>query len=159
MKKKKQYIIVIAIIIVIILLDQSLKLWVSRINNEVVIIKGVLQIHYKENTGMAFSIGNKSLIGIITTDLLVLLILVRFLVRQIENMNNMCKISLSFILGGGISNLIDRIIKRKVIDYIDISAIVNQFPVFNIADIFIIVGFVIFAITVAIDLIKLRPKK
>lgn len=160
MKGKKQYIVIIVIlIIIIILLDQSLKLWVSISNDEITIVKGMLKIHYRENTGMAFGIGNGSLVRIITTNLLVLFILIRFLIRQIENMNNMSKISLSFILAGGISNLLDRLIKGKVIDYIDISSIINQFPIFNLADMCIVIGFIIFVITVAIDLIKLRPRK
>lgn len=43
------------------------------------------------------------------------------------------------IISGGISNLIDRIFKGYVVDYIDISQLFN-YPIFNIADISIVIG-------------------
>lgn len=159
MKNKKNYIIVALIILAIIILDQVIKIVMINQNNEITILDKVLTLNYSENTGIAFGIGNGNLIGVILTDILVISILLRFLIRQIENMNLMSRISLSFIIAGGISNFIDRILRGKVIDYIDISQMVSNFPIFNIADIFIIAGFIIFVIIVGIDLIKLQPRK
>jgi signal peptidase II len=48
------------------------------------------------------------------------------------------KISLAFILGGGIGNLIDRIRLDYVIDYFDFTLI--NFAIFNVADSFVVVG-------------------
>jgi len=48
--------------------------------------------------------------------------------------------SYSFILGGTIGNGIDRILKGFVIDFINLNII--NFPVFNIADISINIGFI-----------------
>ncbi len=158
MKNKRQYIVIVLIIFAIILLDQIIKAIMISNNNEITIFDGVLALNYNENTGIAFGIGNKNIIGVIFTDILVISILLRFLIRQIQNMNCMSRISLSFIIAGGISNFIDRIIRGKVIDYIDISKIINEFPIFNIADIFIVVGFIIFVIIVGIDLIKLKQR-
>lgn len=159
MKNKRQYIIIALIIFAIILLDQIIKAVMINKSNEITILDGILALNYNGNTGIAFGIGNGNLIGVIFTDILVISILLRFLIRQIENMNCMSRISLSFIIAGGISNFIDRIIRGKVIDYIDISQMINEFPIFNIADIFIVVGFIIFVIIVGIDLIKLQPRK
>lgn len=159
MKDKKNYIILAIIILLIVILDQIIKIVIINQNNEISIIDKILTLNYNENTGFAFGIGNKDLIGVIITDILVISILLRFLIRQINNMNLMSRISLSLIIGGGISNFIDRIIRGKVIDYIDISQMIHEFPIFNIADIFIIIGFIIFVIVVGIDLIKLKPRK
>lgn len=159
MKNKRQYIIIALIIFAIILLDQIIKAVMINKGSKITILDGILALNYNENTGIAFGIGNGNKVGVIFTDILVISILLRFLIRQIENMNCMARISLSFIIAGGISNFIDRIIRGKVIDYIDISQMINEFPIFNMADIFIVVGFIIFVIIVGIDLMKLQPRK
>ena len=43
------------------------------------------------------------------------------------------------VISGGVSNLIDRLVRGNVVDYIDINAIIS-YPVFNIADVFIVLG-------------------
>lgn len=158
MNRKKQFIIVIITIIIMVLLDQIVKLYMINQNEKRVVIEGILQLNYNENTGIAFGMAKNNLLGVITTDILVIVIISQFLIKQIENMKVMTKFSLILILIGGISNLIDRIVRKKVIDYIDISLIVPNFPIFNLADIFIVIGFIIFVISVGIDLIKLRQK-
>lgn len=54
---------------------------------------------------------------------------------------------LLFLLAGGIGNIIDRIIHGKVIDFIYF----HNFPVFNIADVFISIGMIIFIMTFLIE--------
>ena len=54
-----------------------------------------------------------------------------------------CHIYLSFILCGAIGNLIDRVLYGYVVDFIYISII--NFPIFNIADIFVTVSTVLIA--------------
>lgn len=59
-----------------------------------------------------------------------------------KNYNEADKIlnaAISLVMAGGIGNLIDRIFRGRVIDYIDINNIF-QFPIFNLADIFVVVG-------------------
>ena len=51
------------------------------------------------------------------------------------------------ILAGGIGNVIDRIFRGFVVDYIDITGIIN-FPIFNLADILIVLGIAIFRIQI-----------
>lgn len=159
MNRKKQFIIIIIIIIIMVLIEQILKLLMINNNNEIIHLPGNLQLNYNENTGIAFGIAKNNLIGVIVTDILVIIIITQFIIKQIENMKLITKISLLFIIIGGISNLIDRIVRGKVIDYIDISLLIPNFPIFNIADIFIVIGFIIFVITVGIDLIKFRKAK
>ena len=63
------------------------------------------------------------------------------------------QIILSMVLAGGISNLIDRIFRGFVLDFIDLSPLIS-FPVFNIADALIVVGWMELAITTMIYYLK-----
>ena len=63
--------------------------------------------------------------------------------------NNLSLLSFSLILGGAVGNLIDRIFRGRVIDFIDISPVFN-FPTFNIADILVVIGWIAFALNMAI---------
>ena len=92
-----------------------------------------------KNYGAAFNIlsGNRiflSLISIIFSILLIYLILRKNTIDQ----NDL--LSYSFILGGTIGNGIDRIVRGFVIDFINLNII--NFPVFNISDISINIGFI-----------------
>lgn len=156
MKEKKQYVLVIMLILSIIIIDQVVKFCVI-LNQPIEIGTSVIRINYIEQEESNVEI--VQVLSSIFADLLVILILTRFLLRQIKNMNVATKIAIAFVLGGAISNVIDRFIRGRVIKYINISGIINSFPVFNIAHIFIVVGFVIFVITVGIDLIKMRPRE
>lgn len=157
MKEKRQYILVIMLILSILLVDQVVKIFVISQNQPIEIGNGLLKINYIKENENNFEIGQ--VLTSIFADLLVILILSRFLLRQIKNMNVATKTAIAFVLGGAISNVIDRIIRRKIIKYIDISGMLNSFPIFNIAHIIIVIGFIIFVITVGIDLIKMRPRE
>jgi signal peptidase II len=54
-------------------------------------------------------------------------------------------LSLSFILGGGIGNLIDRIVRGSVVDFLDFYIGSYDYPKFNAADSFIVVGTILLA--------------
>ena len=60
---------------------------------------------------------------------------------------------MSLVLAGGIGNLIDRIFRGYVIDYFDITQLFN-YPVFNFADICIVLGVVILFVTILINTVK-----
>jgi len=106
------------------------------------ISKFYAQVHAPEivelNTGIAFSIELPAVVQIILTIALISVGLYLALVHL-----NMSKISaiiaVSLVVGGAFGNLGDRIFKGHVVDFIDISAYIS-YPVFNIADIFIVVG-------------------
>ena len=56
-----------------------------------------------------------------------------------KKINNIILIGIGSIIAGGIGNLIDRIFRMYVIDFIDFSKIID-FPIFNIADICVVIG-------------------
>ncbi len=104
---------------------------------------GVFRLHYCENTGAAFSIlAGKTWFFIILTILLCSLIfavLYRGIVRSA-----FARIALVCTFSGGVGNLIDRVFHGFVVDMFDFYLI--DFAVFNVADIFVCCGMILFAI-------------
>ena len=92
-----------------------------------------------KNYGAAFNIfsGSRIFLSLISIIFSVLLI---YLILRKNTLNTFDLYSYSFILGGTIGNGIDRILKGFVIDFINLNII--NFPVFNIADISINIGFI-----------------
>ena len=136
MKNKKALLIILGIFII--LLDQITK--AILIEKNITIIPNILNFTYTENTGVAFGIGSSNLILIIIVNIVVLGIIIKFIKERKEQVNFSILISLILILSGGIGNLIDRIVRGYVIDFIDVNLF--NFPNFNIADISISIGII-----------------
>ena len=141
MNKKK---IGVIVAVVIILLDQLTK--VLMLNRQITIIPNLLEFTYTENTGGAFGIASGKLFLIILVSILILGIIFKFIKERETQIDKNVLLSLYLILSGGISNLIDRVFRGYVIDYIDFKI----WPVFNFADICIVVGCILFCINLLI---------
>ena len=126
--------------IFIILIDQFTKYLISY-NNKLFINKDFLlfKIDFIKNYGAAFNIlsGSRIFLSLISIIFSILLI---YLILRKNNLNAIDLYTYSFILGGTIGNGIDRIYKGFVVDFINLNII--NFPVFNIADISINIGFI-----------------
>lgn len=72
----------------------------------------------------------------------VIIVLIIFFFKQTKNLS--IEIPLMLILIGAISNLMDRLIHHGVIDFFNIQIYTFQWPIFNIADILITIGVIIF---------------
>ena len=64
---------------------------------------------------------------------------------QANQIDRKTGIALAMVLAGGFGNLIDRIFRGFVVDFIDVSELIN-FPNFNFADIFIVLGWILLAL-------------
>lgn len=135
-------IIYIVLILSIVILDQwTKKIAICKLKNSrcVNVFKGKLQFFLLKNTGAAFNIFSgkrKFLIGV--TFSAVIIMGYYLLTLLMCEGDFLLKLALSLVLGGGIGNLIDRIKKRYVIDFIYFN--IKRFPVFNIADFFVFGG-------------------
>lgn len=107
-------------------------------NSSIVIVNGFLNLTYVENTGGAYGIGSGSTLVFIIANALVIGVLIRFILLKKDKLNVQTLISISAVIAGGIGNLIDRIFRGHVIDYIDINPLI-KYPVFNIADICVVI--------------------
>lgn len=106
---------------------------------------GLISFYYATNTGIAFGIKiNQILISVII--ILILVWLFKLLLDSYRDKNLLNILSLSLIIIGALSNLIDRFKYGFVIDYID----VRWFSIFNIADSIITIGIIIFGISISL---------
>ena len=135
-KKKHMYVIIFAILIV----DQIIKIILSVIG-DITVIPNVLQFHIVQNTQGTYGVDTDSTILYVFTNIIVLGIVYRFLKIENQFVDTKLKIFLSFVLAGGISNLIDRLVRGYVVEYIDFTNVV-PLPILNLADIFIIIGWI-----------------
>ena len=138
-KNNRFYYILLSILII--LSDQFTKN-IININHALLINNDLLffSIDYVKNYGAAFNIlsGNRIFLSAVSS--IVTLFLIYFILYK-KNISNLYLFCYSFILAGTVGNGIDRIIRGYVIDFINLNFI--DFPVFNIADISINIGFVI----------------
>ena len=150
-EKKRKLIKAFGTTAVIILIAQAINIYVVANVKDAskVLLNGFLQLTYVENTGGAFGIGANDTIGFILINILVLGIIIHFMISQVDRIDRKTMMSLNLMLSGGISNLIDRIVRGFVVDYIDVSQIF-KFPVFNLADICIFLGWIILIISILI---------
>ena len=150
MKHKKTFLILLGIIIVF--LDQITKY--TLMGKNLTIIPNILNFTYTENTGVAFGIGANNIFLIIIVNIIVLGLIIDCMRKERTNLKIL--IPLILIFSGGVGNLIDRIFRGYVIDFIDINLF--NFPNFNIADICITIG-IIFLIIIIIKLTKSDTEK
>ena len=126
--------------IFIVLIDQFTK-YIMFYNKKLFINKDFLlfKLDFVKNYGAAFNIFSGSRIFLSLISILFSILLIYLIFRK-NTLNLLDLYSYSFILGGTIGNGIDRIYKGFVIDFINLNFI--NFPVFNIADISINIGFI-----------------
>ena len=126
--------------IFIIILDQFTK-YLMFYNYEKFLNKDFLffRLDFVKNYGAAFNIfsGNRIFLSCIS---IIFSILLTYLILRKNSLSSIDLYSYSFILGGTIGNGMDRILRGFVIDFINLNFI--NFPVFNIADISINIGFI-----------------
>ena len=99
----------------------------------------LFRLELVKNYGAAFNIFSGSRIFLSCISIIFSILLI-FLILRKKNLCAIDQYSYSFILGGTIGNGIDRIYKGFVVDFINLNII--DFPVFNIADISINIGFI-----------------
>jgi len=129
----------------VVLLDQFFKRWIVLIlsaDGENVIIPGILSLIYRENTGAAFSMLADKRWLLAGVAVVAAIILVFILLRYTEGFWG--TLGLAAVLGGTVGNLIDRVFHGYVVDMF--RFLFMDFAIFNIADIFITLGFATFCI-------------
>ena len=130
------------IIGVSLVLDQIIKTIITRtlvLHQSIIIIENFFNITYVRNNGAAWSIlsGNRLLLILISITALV--IIYNYFIKN-QNLSRFENLSYGILIGGTLGNLIDRIFYGYVIDYLDFNLFGYSFPVFNFADICIVVG-------------------
>lgn len=127
------------------IIDQMIKLIVDKylmLGESIKIIDNFFYLTYVKNYGAAFSILTGSTLFLIGIGFLALLLIYYFLINN-KKLSKIELITYSFLIAGIIGNLLDRIIRGYVIDYLDFKLIGYNFPIFNLADTFIVLSVII----------------
>ncbi len=135
--------------IVLIAIDQLTKLVVLNslkpVEN-VDIIKGFFSLTYVENRGAAFGMleGGKWIFLAITAAVVVL-VAVYYIKMQKTKENLWLRIAMAMIVSGAVGNAIDRLFRGFVVDFLNFWIFGWDFPVFNFADILVVLGTILLA--------------
>lgn len=138
------------IIFILTFLDQGSKYFVlTRLKNtpDIILIPGVLQLHYLENRGMAFGLFEGKIPVFVI--LCVLFFCVFFYVyARIPRTGYYLPLTITSLImvSGALGNFIDRVFRKYVVDFIYFSLI--DFPVFNMADIYVVCSGILLVILV-----------
>lgn len=138
------------IIFILTFLDQGSKYFVlTRLKNtpDIILIPGVLQLHYLENRGMAFGLFEGKIPVFVI--LCVLFFCVFFYVyARIPRTGYYLPLTITSLImvSGALGNFIDRVFRKYVVDFIYFSLI--DFPVFNMADIYVVYSGILLVILV-----------
>lgn len=130
-------------------LDQITKILIGiffALDEKFVVIHNFFSIHFIENYGGAWSILNNKVDFLIIISLVALFIIYRFMYSFKQNKRN--NLAFGLILGGIVGNLIDRVFLGYVRDFLAFKFFSYQYPIFNLADTFIVVG--VFLLIIAI---------
>ncbi len=133
--------------------DQISKFWVTQIlspGNSIPLIKNILYLSYFKNKGLIFGYLALPFSLIVILNILVLFLIVVWGISPVRCLlsnrvklekTKMVRITLGIIGGGVGGNSCDRIFRKGVIDFLDFKI----WPVFNLADVFIVIGVVLLA--------------
>lgn len=152
MKKRKIIILIVDLVMMVFLtfLDQLTKyLAVQYLKGQpsVPILKDILVLQYLENKGAAFGMLQNQKIFFIFIEVLILFVIAFVLFRMPSDKKyTLMHVILVFVAGGAVGNMIDRVVQDYVVDFIYFVLI--DFPIFNVADIYVTFATAVFVIAV-----------
>ena len=157
--KNKKYFIKLIIIIVGIVLDLVTKIIFANVfaqgKGDIVIIDNFFYLTYVKNTGAAYGMFSE---GTIWLALFSIIFIIGFVIYDYYNHDNHWTYigAVSLIISGAIGNLIDRLFLGYVRDFL----VIELFSfVFNIADLWVTVGVILFIVNLIISFIKEKKGK
>ena len=138
---------------VLVVLDQLIKHWATAALlpvGSMEVLPGIVELRYCLNDGMAFSmLAGKQGLLIGVTSVMLVAVLVMLFVRKMPLAE---RIAWTLVLGGGVGNLIDRVLNGVVVDYINV--LFMHFAIFNFADICVCVGVGLLMLVLLLDSTK-----
>ena len=135
-------------ILIIAILDQAAKFFAAGLLQNIdtyAMWEGVFHLTYVENTGAGWGVFSNHTWLLTVATIIVIVAAVSYVVVKRPN-DKLFLTAFTFMIGGAVGNLVDRVRQGFVIDFLDFTLI--DFPVFNIADCFITVGALLFIVYV-----------
>lgn len=148
LSRQRRLITGLAVCFLLIAIDQAAKWYAVQFlknGSDIILIPGVFQLHYLENVGVAFGVlKNQQWIPILFAVAIAVIFSAAYWKVSGAKRFLALRVSMLGIIAGAIGNLIDRVWHGYVIDFAYFSLI--DFPVFNIADCYIVVSILILAV-------------
>jgi signal peptidase II len=151
---------------VVVLADQLTKFWIAAtypLGTELEIVPGLFRLVHTRNRGIAFGIFGASGPAVQLVLLIVVALIVAFVAWQLARAGNdgLAGVGLALVLGGAIGNIIDRVLRGEVVDFLDFYVVTggheHHWPAFNLADSAISVGAC--CVILAEILVQLKEKR
>ncbi len=131
----------------ILIIDQVIKFVVeNNLVNQIELIPNFFYLAKVYNKGAAFSIFTGMVPMLIIINILILMLLLKYMDNFKNNYRKL--LGFGFVIGGLFGNLIDRIVHGHVIDYVKLVFGSYNYPVFNIADMAVVIGVILLSIAV-----------
>lgn len=141
---KKPYIIALCFF-VLDLISKQLVIRLIPLHRSITVIKNFFYLTYTRNTGAAFSILEDARILLLVVTVVALFFINKFMNKEeIKGIENLIY---GIIIGGIFGNLFDRVVYGSVIDFLNFKIFGYNYPVFNLADTFIVIGVIMLVIT------------
>ena len=138
------------------ILDQALKYWTTvnlvEITGKAELIPGLIHLTNIHNTGAAFSLLQGARWFFVILCILFVLVIVYALVKELIT-HPVCRWSAVLVMAGAIGNCIDRIVCGYVVDMLEFDFLFfkRPFPVFNLADVYITLGVIVFCVALLLE--------
>jgi signal peptidase II len=147
-------IVIGAIIAGVIALDQISKVLVLKFlyEEQVELLPGVLNFTYVENRGMAFGLLSEHRWVFMVLSVVGIGLVAFYLFRYVKS--TLSRVALALVVGGGIGNMIDRVVLGFVVDFIDFCLFDFWVWVFNIADAAVCVGAALFVLDMILEIVR-----
>ena len=136
------------ITIIILIVDICSKIVVTKyigLGESIKVIDKFIYLTHVRNTGVAWSLFDNNKYFVLIVSAMIIVGFMEYIYRN-KPKNKSEKIAYGFILGGALGNFINRIANGYVTDFIDINLFNYDYPIFNLADTFIVFGVIIFII-------------
>ena len=155
---RNKYLFLFVISSALIVIDQYTKFMVTLhipLNYSVKVVEGFFNLTHIRNSGVAFGIFSeqnselKPYLLIFVSIIAIMAILVIF--HQTGKDKRMVQTGLVLVFSGAIGNLIDRVLHKEVIDFIDFFVENQHWPAFNVADSCITIGVMLMAVDMLVN--------
>ncbi len=140
---RKYYIYIISILVLA--FDQFIKWFITttmQVGQSFSIIPHFFGISYVQNKGAAWGILEGKTIFLLLVSAVFLILLNRFLIQETK-LSKISILGYGLLIGGILGNFCDRLVHKYVIDYLSFHIFKYDFPVFNIADMAIVISIIL----------------
>lgn len=110
------------------------------------VLDGIFNLTYVENTGIAFGLLQGFNYVIVPLSIVIVAVCAYLLIKTVKQGKKLMPLALNLIISGAVGNIIDKVSFGFVVDFLELSFI--DFPVFNVADIFVCTGAILSALII-----------